>query len=830
MGVHRTFGAGAAALLLALAGCGGGGSGGVGSGVQLVELLTTSTPSGTTGVPYAVTLAASFPHAPGTFSVVGGALPPGLTLDQSTGEIAGYPRAVGNFTFVVGARDGEDKDLPPGRDANYAEDRQSFAISVDRGPPNILPQQPPAAQYRASYGYQIDLAGGTPPYVFTQTGGTLPPGLTVSTTGLLGTFPLAAVEHPYHFDVMVTDGNGLTDTASLTVDVVVLPLAIETPTLPDASEGFDYDVTLTLASTGGGAPYTWSQMPVGPGETLLSAINMQVTATGHVAAITPSGPPTAGNYTFTVGVTDEAGQLATRQYTLKVRSSPVIHTISPRVALKPGPFTVTGLKFLPGAQLVFAPGGPSAVTITPSYVSGTTLQFASAPVLGVSGPVTVRVVNPDGGFYDLPAGLLYAANSISFASKGFIASNLSSFGLDAADLNGDGLAEIVHAGANGFKPFTSYALTSTAGGVHLFRNNGALSFTQTVLTTLDCTDVKFADLDVDGDLDIVALRPTQIMTWLNNGSGTMSAGPTSSIPALVGSGGYTSELALGLINGDSFPDLVYASGNLQLGGQVYAALNNGGGAFTVTGSQTSGMGSSFYGVNSLTMLKIDAGNVWDVAAAASYYSSGTPQLRVSMMSSGGTFGSWSNAGNNTAAWGGTASVRAGNFLNQTGPCVVVSTVQDPPDSGGVGGQMLTCYYGSGLSSATTLTIPAGVSKSIGVGDFDFDGTDDFAVSSKICVAGGTSAPTGGTPGLVYVYKGSNGVQATSVNIQTGTPTVTVGQSGRVAAGDLDGDGRPDLLITTSFWARDNQQSTYYQRSESSDGNPLGIVYYLNTSN
>jgi hypothetical protein len=829
MRVSSFLSASAAALVVGLVGCGGGGTGGSG-GVQLVEITTTAVPGGTTGVEYAATFAASFPHAPGTFSVVGGALPPGLTLDQSTGELAGYPRGVGQFSFVIGARDGEDRDLPPGRDANYAEDRQSFSLAVDRGPPNILPQQPPAAQYRAAYGYQIDVAGGTAPYVFTQTGGTLPPGLSVSTSGLLGTFPLAAVQHPYFFDVTVTDANGLTDTASLTVDVVVLPLAIETPTLPDASEGFPYDVTLTLASPGGGAPYTWSQQPLAVGETLLSALNMQISATGHVETITPAGPPTPGTFTFTIGVTDEAGQLATRQFTLKVRTSPVIHAISPRVALKPGPFTVTGLKFVAGAQLVFAPGSPSAVAITPTFVSGTTLQFASAPALGVTGPVTVRVVNPDGGFYDFASGLLYAANNISFGTKGFIGSNLSSFGLDAADLDGDGLAEIVHAGANGFKPFTSYALTSTAGGVHLFKNNGALAFTQTVLTTLDTTDVKFTDLDADGDLDIVALRPTQIMTWLNNGTGTMSAGPTSSIPALAGSGGYTSELALGLINADSFPDLVYASGNVQSTGQVYAALNNGSGAFTVTASQTSGMGGSFSGVNSLTMLKIDTGNVWDVAAGISYNSSGTPQLRTSLMNASGTFGAWSLVGSNTPSWGGTSSVRAGNFLGQTGPCVVTTTTQDPPDSGGVGGSTLRAYYGTALGSLTTLSIPAGLTKSIGVGDFDFDGTDDFAVSAKIAVAGTVSPPTGGTPGLVYVYKGSNGVQVATLNLQTGAPTVTVGQSGRVAAGDLDGDGRPDLLVSTSFWARDNQQSTTWQRADSSDGNPMGIVYYLNTSN
>ena len=92
--------------------------------------------------------------------------------------------------------------LPPGRDATYAEDRKSFNVSIALGPPHILPQQPTPAQYRASYGYQIDVAGGTAPYTFAQTGGTLPAGLTVSPTGFLGSFPspIVAQPTPYLFD------------------------------------------------------------------------------------------------------------------------------------------------------------------------------------------------------------------------------------------------------------------------------------------------------------------------------------------------------------------------------------------------------------------------------------------------------------------------------------------------------------------------------------------------------------------------------------------------------------------------------------------------------
>src|SRR5262245_10067960 len=106
-------------------------------------------------------------------------------------------------------------------------------------------------------------------------------------------------------------------------------------------------------------------------------------------------------------------------------------------------------------------------------------------------------------------------------------------GLVADDLTGDGLAEIVHAGAAGFQPynFSGFASTvSTTGGLHLLRNDGGLTFTTVVLDSGNWYDVKIADVNVDGKPDIVAMGGNQIRCWINNPLGTFTPTASSFLP------------------------------------------------------------------------------------------------------------------------------------------------------------------------------------------------------------------------------------------------------------------------------------------------------------
>jgi hypothetical protein len=62
-------------------------------------------PSATFGLPYSFTFSTNGSPAP-TFSVTGGALPDGLTLDPASGVLSGTPSAAGDFSFTIHADNG----------------------------------------------------------------------------------------------------------------------------------------------------------------------------------------------------------------------------------------------------------------------------------------------------------------------------------------------------------------------------------------------------------------------------------------------------------------------------------------------------------------------------------------------------------------------------------------------------------------------------------------------------------------------------------------------------------------------------------------------------
>lgn len=68
-------------------------------------LLCPIVTTGTVGVPFSATMRASGGTPPYTFALTGGILPPGLTLNTSTGVISGTPTTAGTYSYTVTVTD-----------------------------------------------------------------------------------------------------------------------------------------------------------------------------------------------------------------------------------------------------------------------------------------------------------------------------------------------------------------------------------------------------------------------------------------------------------------------------------------------------------------------------------------------------------------------------------------------------------------------------------------------------------------------------------------------------------------------------------------------------
>ncbi|MFB3126781.1 MAG: Ig domain-containing protein, partial [Candidatus Acidiferrales bacterium] len=72
-----------------------------------LSVTTLALPDGTLGIAYNATMQAANGVLPHTWSVSGGVLPDGLTLDGSAGTISGTPGVAATFTFTLQVNDAE---------------------------------------------------------------------------------------------------------------------------------------------------------------------------------------------------------------------------------------------------------------------------------------------------------------------------------------------------------------------------------------------------------------------------------------------------------------------------------------------------------------------------------------------------------------------------------------------------------------------------------------------------------------------------------------------------------------------------------------------------
>src|SRR5262249_32435009 len=170
---------------------------------------------------YSVPLSAPGGTAPYPWSPPG-RLPAGLAL-SSTGSISGTPTGLGTFSINVQV---DDSSSPP------LQVTRTFSITV-ASILAITTTALPAGFKDLAYSQQLQATGGTTPFTWLVTSGTLPAGLTLTTAGLLAGTP-AAVE-TQNVAITVTDSRGVVSTKNITVTVNPQLSALSAPGLPATS-------------------------------------------------------------------------------------------------------------------------------------------------------------------------------------------------------------------------------------------------------------------------------------------------------------------------------------------------------------------------------------------------------------------------------------------------------------------------------------------------------------------------------------------------------------------------------------------------------------------
>ncbi len=337
-------------------------------------------PAGSTVATYAFTLAAAGGNGAYTFTAPSG-VPAGLTLSAS-GLLAGQPKNAGSFSFPVSLSD-----------SSGVQTSATFSLTVAApAPVRIFTTSPlTAATVNVPYSLALTATGGNAPYSWSVTAGTLPAGLSLSSSGNLSGTPTTA--GPFSFTVTATDGSGASASAPFSLTVAPVQLQFTNANLPSGIVNADYPQQL-LSAAGGIGQITY---------TLVSGAlpdGLSLTADGSITGV----PKTATTYTFGIQAADSAGTKVTGNFTILVRPASTDLILSSSVlnfSLSSGAVTLPDAQYVTvkssANQLSYAVSG-GAPWLAVNAGSGTTpssLQFtltsAALALTNSPAPATVTV-------------------------------------------------------------------------------------------------------------------------------------------------------------------------------------------------------------------------------------------------------------------------------------------------------------------------------------------------------------------------------------------------------------------------------------------------------
>ncbi len=265
-----------------------------------LQLLTTVLNGATVGVNYSSGLDATGGAPPYRFSIVSGALPPGIAL-SAAGILLGQPTTAGTYRFdlevidSLGNREGRSLSLPV------------FQGNFRLGCPNLQ------TELGVPYSYPANVIGGSQPYSFYLASGQLPPGLILdSATGNISGRATAAGAFVFVFGVRDARQAQTQSLCSIGVLGGALRIISEGPISTKAAEPYQGQ----MDAAGGQPPYQWTLLNAAPEAGLVLAANGSFTGRATRKGI----------FAVTVQARDAIGATATK--VLSVQSDDSTLTLS----------------------------------------------------------------------------------------------------------------------------------------------------------------------------------------------------------------------------------------------------------------------------------------------------------------------------------------------------------------------------------------------------------------------------------------------------------------------------------------------------------------------
>jgi hypothetical protein len=285
---------------------------------------------------------------------------------------------------------------------------QSLVIS----PPTI-----PDGQYGSSYNQHLNGNGGMAPYSFSVSGGAVPPGISLSTTGVFSGTPTAA--GTYSFAVTVQDNSpapgpySTSQNYTLVIDPVVLQIKVNNANMTYGAALPSLGVSYNGFVNGDNASSLTTQPTVTTTATSASPPgNYPITASG---AVDPNytftyqpGMMTVGKASLTVTADNKSMPLGGPLPALTVSYTGFVNGDNASSLVSQPMVTTPANANSPAGTYPITPHGGSSPNYTFSYVNGT---------LTVGQAVLTITANPAGSVYGGP---LVPAGSLTVSYSGFV--------------------------------------------------------------------------------------------------------------------------------------------------------------------------------------------------------------------------------------------------------------------------------------------------------------------------------------------------------------------------------------------------------------------------